>query len=603
MKTKLTVLFVLLLLCSVQLTGQGHGDFFSICTEPGMQDYIQAAYNPLADEFLVVWEDNRHADTTETDIWGQFVSGDGVLRDTNFVICNADRYQYWPRLDFDPTLERYLVVFEDGRIDSTRGDVRGVFVNADGTLLDAPTSEDDHSFYISDNEAHIYTCSVAFNFLENKYLVVWGDARNETGTWPGDVYGQVVAADGTLLPPPDPAASDLNFPIFSDTTVGENVADVTYNVITNEWFVVCGTDSGYVLGQRVDKDGSLVSADGQVIPTESIVIAKETMEVPWWFPGMKISRKFNNGPDCLQARVQASNETPAVMIAKDNAILWTECEVIWKGVIDDLPDNDVYGQRIGFFWDNDVWIAQYVDLAGNTKVDTISNHTISIQGGRPYPPEIAYSEYDNEFLVAWGNPESDQMVWPNPHNLWGQRLWVDTQNNQNMIYLADNRIDTVTFNENILYASTDNHEGGQLGVAHSSHQNKFLIAYAFEDTAASSGRDVYGFMVNGSEPTCVDCDPTTLVKSLKLNQNFPNPFNPATEIEYSIPARENVSVSIYDITGRKIRTLVDESQSAGSYTIRWNGLNDQNRQVASGIYMYQLKYGNKVLTKKMSLIR
>jgi hypothetical protein len=83
-----------------------------------------------------------------------------------------------------------------------------------------------------------------------------------------------------------------------------------------------------------------------------------------------------------------------------------------------------------------------------------------------------------------------------------------------------------------------------------------------------------------------------------LMQNFPNPFNPTTMIKYALPKVSNVKLTVYDILGREVSTLVNEQQQPGSYQVTWNASN-----VASGIYFYQLKAGNFVDTKKMILIR
>ncbi|HJY64452.1 MAG TPA: T9SS type A sorting domain-containing protein, partial [Ignavibacteria bacterium] len=83
----------------------------------------------------------------------------------------------------------------------------------------------------------------------------------------------------------------------------------------------------------------------------------------------------------------------------------------------------------------------------------------------------------------------------------------------------------------------------------------------------------------------------------KLYQNYPNPFNPVTIIKYDIPKDGQVSLKIYDITGREVFS-VNEFRQAGSYSVTFNGTN-----FASGLYLYQLKAGNYVETKKMVLIK
>jgi len=88
-----------------------------------------------------------------------------------------------------------------------------------------------------------------------------------------------------------------------------------------------------------------------------------------------------------------------------------------------------------------------------------------------------------------------------------------------------------------------------------------------------------------------------------LNQNYPNPFNPSTTIEYSLPTRSRVNISVYNILGRKVTTLINENQSAGNHSVTWNGANNQNQQVSSGIYFYRIETNDFTTTKKMTLLK
>ena len=84
-----------------------------------------------------------------------------------------------------------------------------------------------------------------------------------------------------------------------------------------------------------------------------------------------------------------------------------------------------------------------------------------------------------------------------------------------------------------------------------------------------------------------------------ISQNYPNPFNPETTLQYSIPADGLVSIKVYDILGNKIKTLIEQWKSAGAHTEMWNGQNDNSQAVSSGVYFYQIKVGDKQVTKKM----
>ncbi len=84
-----------------------------------------------------------------------------------------------------------------------------------------------------------------------------------------------------------------------------------------------------------------------------------------------------------------------------------------------------------------------------------------------------------------------------------------------------------------------------------------------------------------------------------LGQNYPNPFKPSTTISYQLPTQENVSLVIYDLTGRQVRELVNERQETGSYTARWDGRNQTGQKVATGLYVYQIRAGQFNQTRKM----
>lgn len=88
-----------------------------------------------------------------------------------------------------------------------------------------------------------------------------------------------------------------------------------------------------------------------------------------------------------------------------------------------------------------------------------------------------------------------------------------------------------------------------------------------------------------------------------LGQNYPNPFNPSTQITFSVPKSEFVHITIYDITGREIYTLVNEKLSPGKYSVKWITINNSGEYVASGVYFYRIVAGDFVEAKKMVLVR
>ncbi|MEZ4388916.1 MAG: nuclear transport factor 2 family protein [Candidatus Krumholzibacteriia bacterium] len=99
-------------------------------------------------------------------------------------------------------------------------------------------------------------------------------------------------------------------------------------------------------------------------------------------------------------------------------------------------------------------------------------------------------------------------------------------------------------------------------------------------------------------------EPPRVADTFRLLQNAPNPFNPATEIAFVVPdGGAAVSLRVYDLTGRLVRTLVDGRASAGTHTVRWSGDDDRGQPVASGTYFYQLTAPSHSEIRKMVLLK
>lgn len=88
-----------------------------------------------------------------------------------------------------------------------------------------------------------------------------------------------------------------------------------------------------------------------------------------------------------------------------------------------------------------------------------------------------------------------------------------------------------------------------------------------------------------------------------LYQNYPNPFNPATSVEFAVPRTEFVVIKIYDMLGQEIRTLFSGHVEGGTYRAEWDGLSDSGMQMSSGNYIYRMKAGEFVQSKKMTLMK
>ena len=88
-----------------------------------------------------------------------------------------------------------------------------------------------------------------------------------------------------------------------------------------------------------------------------------------------------------------------------------------------------------------------------------------------------------------------------------------------------------------------------------------------------------------------------------LHQNYPNPFNPQTKIRYDLPENSMVNITVYDMLGREVKTLVNQVQNAGFKSIIWDATNDYGKAISAGIYLYQIQAGDYIHTQKMVLLK
>jgi len=123
-------------------------------------------------------------------------------------------------------------------------------------------------------------------------------------------------------------------------------------------------------------------------------------------------------------------------------------------------------------------------------------------------------------------------------------------------------------------------------------------------TSANPGGEIRGDIfaidgINNGGPDGVrEITNTGTARLFKLEQNYPNPFNPSTTIRFAIPASGVATLKVYDILGKEVATLINESYNAGTYEVKFNA-----SQLSSGMYFYQLKSGNFVQTKKLLLLK
>ncbi len=131
-----------------------------------------------------------------------------------------------------------------------------------------------------------------------------------------------------------------------------------------------------------------------------------------------------------------------------------------------------------------------------------------------------------------------------------------------------------------------------------------IAVSGYTSSATAGSYDIFLFKTDSlGVVTSVKEDKEHYPNQYKLHQNYPNPFNPTTSITYSISKSDIVIITIFDVLGREIVTLVNESKSPGVYTAEWDGKNKYGVLVSGGIYFYKLTTGSFTETRKMLLLK
>ncbi len=140
---------------------------------------------------------------------------------------------------------------------------------------------------------------------------------------------------------------------------------------------------------------------------------------------------------------------------------------------------------------------------------------------------------------------------------------------------------------------------------HISLTDHVQVRFVASDEGGASLVDagVDDFLLTAVIADLTDAPPAALPGRLALASNHPNPFNPSTRIAFSLPTAGRVTLAVFDISGRKLATLVDEQLGAGGHEAIWLGRDEQGRPAASGVYLYRLQAGGESLCRKMLLVK
>lgn len=216
---------------------------------------------------------------------------------------------------------------------------------------------------------------------------------------------------------------------------------------------------------------------------------------------------------------------------------------------------------------------------------------------------VLYDDRGTRFVVEWSGVQTAYMdtVSGLPYEQTFELILYDPA-----VYTTATGDGEIVFQYHTI-ANSDTANGATVGIENLTQtgglEYSFFSMYPDECTPLAAGRAVkFTTDVPDAYPSTGVSD-EDVPRRVTLERNRPNPFNPVTVIAYSVPVRGEVELSVYDISGRRVATLVNGEKGAGRHEAVWNGTNDAGERVASGVYFSRLEARGETLSSKMVLLK
>ncbi len=608
--------------------------------------YPEIAFNPATNELYVYW----FATDSNQNNWGISgqkldESGNILWTDNGKIIIVVSSLYVLP-FAVRQANDNVIILYEEG-------------INGVDSYLKAMRLDSDGNFVWTGN--FVTMCSVASEkvhnecseFSNNQLIAAWEDDRNG----PKDLYAQNINLNGTLglqlLPPQNLVIEIVNYNdvhIEWDPPTNEDIIIQHHNGYDNNG-IACGLD--LVCAARFTEDELGDYYDNYEI-THVLVHIREgftNVTVKVWEggsfgdPGTEVYSQDITNSILIEDWTDHILTTPIPIIAGNE--YWIGYHVLMQydhpcsvdagpavpGKGDWMYFSSTQGWHelsvtygVDYNWcitgilspiySNDkselVEIGQAEKLSNNESTRDLIGYKIYRDGIVIEIPDLNQTTYDDLALdsgvyeygitAVYDEGESMPLIADVTIFLVPPQNFCAVVQEMNNVFCSWDSLDSTERDFDSYNVYRDN-----LLIATGVTENFYLDVGVPAGTYNYCGTAIYdgGWESEFSNPATVTVDvgdfPIPLVT--KLIGNYPNPFNPFTNINYSIKETGNVTLEIYNLRGQLVKTLVNEIKETGNYTVIWNGTDNSNKAVSSGVYFYKMKVGNFVSTKKMILIK
>jgi hypothetical protein len=525
--------------------------------------------------FIICWEDRRFSYNGE--IFAQSFLNDGTAVDQNFMVNDdaGSENQQWPSIAVDGS-ENFIIVWADNRLEDN-----GIYAqrfSSDGTVLGTNYKVNDDS-----GQNYAFTPSVAAN-SDGSFVIAWADFRSQSCY---EIYAQRFSADGT--------------PLGSNFKVNYLSACMNFGPVVvckqNGDFIITWADADeggkeYVLFQNLESKlpskklngepdiwAQQYLSDGTPIG-ENFKVNDDSGYTLQMYPDIAVDANGNftitwednrNGPWEIYLQQYFSDGTPLGGNFKVEDAIYCDWAVYPSICMDESGNfivvwqddrNDYYDIFCRRFLNNGTPIANSFQVNSETGAGHQSHPRVSIQD-------------DGRFIITWMEDQNGT------NDIYAQRYWSDALPYSDNFQIPNTQVmdqscQDVILKNNLIYTTWHDNKSGQ------------------------TGYDIWANILDWDVGVGIDNDLLPEISSQPcLYQNYPNPFYSSTKISYSLNEPGSVALNIYDLQGRKIKSLVNEFQKADTFSVIVDG-----NELTTGIYFYKLEVGKKYMeVKKLMLIR
>jgi len=535
-----------------------------------------------AGNFIIIWEDHRLG--WNGDIFAQSYLNDGTAVGENYKVNDdvGSANQIGPSIAKDND-DNFIIAWADSR--NYYSDIYVQRFSSDGFTLGSNILVNDET----QAYAIYYGPSISADAAGN-FVVAWDDYRYEY--W-GEIYAQRFSSDGFALGPNFKVNNLGAWVVYGATVACKKNGDFIivwgdtedggkyplYSRHLNEWKSLKDDFLTENKGSEPDIWAQQYLSDGTPLGT-NFKVNDDVGNTDQTSPAIAIDSSGNfiiawqdnrNGDWDIYAQRYLSDGTPLdsnIKVVDSLFVNWPS----WPSVSSDDGGNFIIAWNDNRNGNYDIWVQRF--LYDGSQVGY--NFLVNDDNGTTHQSSPCISaDGDGKFIITWN----------------------DLRNGNRDVYAQRYLNNGILFGSNYRITNTD--EMKQLNPSVVLDNDRIFSTWQ-DNRGGQTGYDIWANVINWDSWVGFEENlPVETRSDQWLVQNYPNPFNSFTKISYSIKEPGFVSIYIYDLQGRKIKTLVKKFQSANTYSINVNG-ND----LTSGIYFYKLKVGNEFLeTKKMILLK